>query len=425
LINCLKNLLKKWRGQLIAKGWRYWLFAAFLLSVSVYLSPLADSRFNLIGLRYTLFQWIGEKLSPRPPTPRFVKLVLINEDEYRLAQANKSGPINRKYLADLVRALDAANVALIALDFQMHLRDPDAKGTYDEIPELYRKDTDALVAAIAEAAKRRSIVLSKEFRRQEDAFRADYYAPYGICTRLNSNGKWESPGSSRLQLTPVQRSNLSCGYIALTVQKWQIPSPAEIDNAGLADSFSLAIVRAWNVDAAKLVGQQALYTDYISPRTISRSAMVASARSVRLHDPVTFRELRFKPVIVGGAWLDENGDHVDMHSTPVGEVNGAIIHANFAEAVLDGRLYPGIAYPWMLALEILAGIVVAIVFALNSGLSFKFALFFAMGAGLLLMQLVMFLVWGTFFDALVPLVGMLVHQVIERFVRSDHSSPAV
>ena len=57
-----------------------------------------------------------------------------------------------------------------------------------------------------------------------------------------------------------------------------------------------------------------------------------------------------------------------MRETPVGSMNGAILHANFAEALLDSRTCARIYTAALHASEIAFGAAASIVFALSTGL---------------------------------------------------------
>ena len=138
-------------------------------------------------------------------------------------------------------------------------------------------------------------------------------------------------------------------------------------------------------------------------------------------------DLAHRPVIVGGQWHLTQlglGPEVDTHDTPIGRINGAVIHENFVEAILDGRSY-GYVPEWLLAaLEVMFGIAAALVFAAYAGFRVKLAVFAGLTLGLLFIQWVMLQVFGTFFEAFLPLLGLWLHSVMERFVggRPSHAS---
>ena len=79
-----------------------------------------------------VFQWLLDH-GPRPPEPKYVKIVLVEDDEYWEGSPAGRRPIKRSYLKDLVDHLVAAKAYVIALDFD--LRTPNPAST--EIPKDY------------------------------------------------------------------------------------------------------------------------------------------------------------------------------------------------------------------------------------------------------------------------------------------------
>jgi hypothetical protein len=405
-----------------SKGWHYWAIAAAVLALSVYLTPRLDDW--TVNIRYALFQRFSE-WTAHPLKPRFIKIVMIGDEEYYRGEPAERVPLSRDYLAKLVDALDRADAAVIALDFQMQLPDGNAKGTpgdYAEIPAPYRDETATLMRAIAHAAQSRAIVLPKKMTGPEpDGYRMlpDYFQPYGICTKLKPNGQWDNPGTREFPLTAEAQRHISCGYISLPKDKRQIAPSLDVGQAAPADSFSLAIARAWSPYDAQDIGDEPAYGSYISEKALDKAGAIVPAGALLAGDPSVLDRLRFKPVLVGADWHISGfnlGDKVDRHFTPIGWTNGAIIHENFAEAILSGRLYSGTP-DWLLhALEILFGVFAAILFAAYSQLWVKIALFFGLAVFLFAVQWLMFQLVGTFFEAIFPLLGLAIHSIVERLI---------
>ena len=86
-----------------------------------------------------------------------------------------------------------------------------------------------------------------------------------------------------------------------------------------------------------------------------------------LADPMLAHDvLHGLPVVVGAGWHRygfASGPIVDLHPTPIGEVSGALIHMNLAEAILSGRSYPGLSGSGLMAMEVLTGVAAAVLFA--------------------------------------------------------------
>jgi len=412
----------KWLQKTLAKkGGRYWSIAVAVLVASILIAPYVDDYLGLVRVRYWLFQHLNE-LTPRATKPRYVKLLLINDDDYWGSALEGRRPIKRDYLAKLIDKLAAADVALIALDFDVRLPNataPASPGSYDQIPADYRTETGQLVRSIGRAASDRFVVLPKSIwsdNRGSYSYLPDIFQVYGICNGLDSTGHWKNPGTREFPLSPGAQENISCGYIALPFDMRLLPPQLDVGNDEL-DSFSLAIARAFNPDSVSLLSQGTSYGSYISPKALIRSETIFSAHDLLLGNGHVIDALRRRPVIVGAHWHMAQaalGDLVDVHDTPIGPTSGAIIHENFAEAMLDGRQY-GYIPDWVLqGLTLIFGVVAMVVFAAFEDLWAQIAVFTCLSFALVLVQWLLLQLLGTFFEAFVPLLGLWLHSVIER-----------
>jgi CHASE2 domain-containing sensor protein len=434
----LRLLFESIERYFLKKGWRYWIGAALILALTVVATPYVDQFLNLSQYRDRLFQKLSQ-LGPRAAEPRFVKVVLVFDDEFWHRDPKGIRPINRHYLARLVDALDKADASIIALDFNLHIPQKDAKatpGNYSVLDNYFRNDTDFLMRTIARVAANREIVLPKTLEEEAAGYRLlpDIYQPYGICEKPLAGGSWLNPGTKEFPLSPVAKQNIRCGYIELPYDMKQVPPVLDVDHGLEADPFSLAIVRIRNDDEARAVGKNTLVVTYIPMSAFYDSGAlhyngntVVSARDLLAGDPKAIKVVKHQPVIVGGAWHKsyDNGppaDLVDMYATPVGSINGALIHENFTEAILDGRLNRPLPHWLLLTLEILFGIGAAIFFASYSPIWIKLAGLGILALLLLTLQWVMLLMFGVFFEAFLPLLGLAVHSVFERLAEPRTAS---
>lgn len=417
------------------KGWRYWIGAALIVVVSIPATPFVDEALHLSQYRDWLFQKLSQ-LGPRPAAPRFVRVVLVFDDEYWRGEPKGIRPIKRHYLARLVDALDKADANIIALDFNLHIPQKDAKatpGNYSVIDKDFRADTDSLMRTIARVAANREIVLPKTLEEEAAGYRLlpDIYQPYGICEEPLADGRWLNPGTKEFPLTAAAKENIRCGYIELPYDMKQIPPVLDVDHGLEVDSFSLAIARFEPQSEATAVGRNTLVATYIPMSAFyDASAMrynsdtVVSAKDLLAGKPKAIALVTRQRVIVGGAWHtgydignrpnDPSAELVDMHSTPVGPMNGALIHENFTEAILDHRFNRTLPDWFLYFLEILFGVAAALFFASYSSIWIKLAGFGALALLLLTLQWLMLLMFGVFFEAFLPLLGLAVHSVIER-----------
>jgi CHASE2 domain-containing sensor protein len=340
---------------------------------------------------------------------------MIDDDDYWKGEPRGAVPLNREYLAKLVHALDDANAAIIALDVNETLTDPDH-------PEFdLTKATDRLMQEIARAAEKRTIVLAKVFSGNSFALARDIFQPYGICTHASRAGQWENPGSSKLpHLSMEAKRNIVCGFVAMPRRSEQVPPQISVEGEHYPiDSFSLAIARAWSPTDAEVLAQSERYTDYISMKTLNKDGVILSARQVLTGDPVSRHLVRFRPVIIGGNWHADGyymGRYVDTHDTPIGPMRGAIINENYTEAILDGRLSTGLPSKVLYTLEVLAAVGATLLFAKYANIWAKVTLLMGAMIGLVLGQWLIFTLFGVYFEAFLPLVGLSIHSIFTRLI---------
>jgi CHASE2 domain-containing sensor protein len=398
------------------KSWHYWVWAAIVLVVASTGSPYVYGYLHAETARSYLFQ---QMLSwgPIPVAPRKSVVVLIEDDDYWLGPLAGRRPIKRDYLARMVDRLVDMNAHIIALDFDVRLQNPNTKN----IPEDYRAETQRLIEAIKRAVEHgKKIVLATPIAgRDAYTIDPDIYQASGLCTRQDS--------AALLSNRPVDA--VTCGYIALPYDPLAIPSRLQMADGGFLDSFSLAIARA---DSPVLVdrlidriGTEVRYSNFISHQEFQSSGSEFSAKAL-LGGQVDRNGVDSKDVIVGANWSRDaagRGPLVDLHWTPVGQIVGAELHANFAEAFLGERVFR--ATPeWVLdGIEIFFGVLAALAFAAIPTLPGKL-LGIAVAILLLFVATWVGLQFGLFFDLFLPIIGLGLHSLIERLIGSDDDDRA-
>jgi len=409
--------LKAARGVLITRlcGKRrlYWIIAVIVLSVSLTATPYVYGYLHLAHAR----SWLFEELAkwPRPLEPRFVKVVLVGDDEYWRGYPEGRRPIKRDYLAQLVQALDMAGAQVIALDFDVRLPDPEAMA----IPARYKAETDALIRALLHAADSgKKVVLSKTIRFDNSggyALDPDIYQVYGICARLDKKGTWQSPGTADFSISERTSKNISCGYIALPYDELAIPGRLNLADGTYLDSFALAVAKAKNYDIVAKAGTNTSYANYIPQDRMNDFHAILSAHDLLFAAPDKNKDrLQSEAVIVGASWsvfAYDRGTPVDIHSTPVGATVGAVIHENFAEAFLDSRDFPALP-GWLVdGAEIVFALLAAIVLALWGPVIAALPLFIF----LIAIQWLCLHMAGVFFDAFIPLLALTLHSLCDVY----------
>ncbi|MEA2935543.1 MAG: hypothetical protein QOD74_2189 [Variibacter sp.] len=433
----IKTLLTNIWRRVRNKGLRYWITALIVFILGIVLTPYIYDNVQFKGTtfheaRALLFQKLMSLGAP-PPTPQFVRAVLVEDDDYWGPALAGRVPIKRDYLADLVTKLKESGARSIALDFDLRLPDPNVM----DVAEDYRGETDCLICAIQTAASAgKKIILSTPISFIGGTYTRDpdVYQAYGLCGGRNAL-RAEPLRCNRDRPPPCQRDEealqryVSCGYIALPTEPLEIPGRLPSSDPEPLDSFSYLIARANTPSLTALESareQDARYTTFISREQFRKAGALISASELR-SGSMQGDALRDKDVIVGAHWSRTaigRGGIVDMHRTVVGEVPGAVLHANFAEAMLGGRTFPKVSKSLLHVIELAFGLVAMIALALMRSVLGKLAVFVALLAALLLLQWTALRFLAIFFDALVPLCGLALHSIYERLLGPHGHHPS-
>lgn len=391
------NDLAKWvTKQLDAfrkKKLRYWVRALVAVILGVWLADQLSESALWLKQRRTTYRLLHQ-LKPRKPHAKWVTLVLIGDNEYWLGQPAGRRPTRRDYLADLMHATAAANPRLVALDFS--LRSPSPEGNPINHRD-YKAETEKLVKVIAEIGKKCPVVIPKALGPEEDD---------GFTIDSDVYDGYDFEGAAVLK-----------GYIALPFDERLVPAaPVSLKNGSRLDSFAGAIVRAVHPELLSKesdVEDTLPYGDFMNLEQFNR----VSAEDVLRNVPSAMAAIAHRLVIIGGHWRNEavdRWDYVDLHGSPNGNMPGVALHANYVEAILDSRVYPGWSPPALHIVEGIGAALVVLVFTFEIGAMSK-ALAVA-GVALILVALSAFslLAFGLVLDFFVPVVGAIGHGLFEQ-----------
>jgi hypothetical protein len=237
----------------------------------------------------------------------------------------------------------------------------------------------------------------------------------------------------------ANKEKITCGYIYLPDNPLVIPSRLQLADKSELDSFALAVARAgWSdFGSVKDLGSKVLYANFISEDKLRKSKVLLSASAVVPRKGQEEKEKKEKEkklraaigersiaVIVGGGWSRDaagRGGRVDVHETPVGPIVGAMLHANFVEAILDARFFRVTSERALHAWEIVFSLIAAIALASIPSALGKLARLLPLCLILLFIQWAALHGLGVFFDAYVPLVGVALHSISERLIGSHNA----
>jgi CHASE2 domain-containing sensor protein len=199
----------------------------------------------------------------------------------------------------------------------------------------------------------------------------------------------------------------------------QIPLVLSLKDGTQVESFAAAIVKPLDATAlqdAQASGDSGLpYGTFIPPDRIKQM----SANYVFATDARELKKaLAANVVLVGGAWHSNafEESRIDSHPTPVGEIPGVFIHANYVEALLTHRVSRPISKILGIVIEFLLAAFIAVIFAwkMKPVSKFKWA-----GGLSLILVLTTYVFWqnlGLFFDFFIPLILLGSHAAIAQII---------
>lgn len=392
------NWLVQSRKNLSAKGRSYWLLAGFLLAVGMIVGHLLGTHSFWVAARYYVYN-VLQKASAHPlrASTRTV-VVLIGDEEFWNGELARRTPLKRDYLACLLLKLDEANPAVIALDIDLSVKHPD-----------YQKETDRLIEALKLVAHNRPVVVSQQISRTGNS--------WAVTSDPNSHpGSYQSIPSI---FDSYHIDNISPGHVLLRDDVRQVPLVLSLEDGTKVQSFAAAIVKPLDPTAlqdAQASGDSGLpYGTFIPANRITQM----SANYVFATDANELRKsLAANAVLVGGAWHVNSFEEtrIDTHPTPVGEIPGVFVHANYVEALLTHRVSRPISRVLGITIEFLLAAFIAVIFAWKMMPASKLKWAGGLSLTLVLMTYVFWQNLGLFFDFFIPLILLGSHAAIAQIM---------
>ena len=377
-------------GKIRQKGILYWVTVLVLIALGVWLGRWLENQEFAIDVRYKCFHALGATSHRKAFIQRTV-IVLIGDDEYWKGELARRIPTKRDYLAKLIRHLDIADPAVIALDFDLRSQSPD--GSYI-IHADYEAETKKLLDAVKDVSRNRWIVLPKTIRLGEKGYEteSDIYDSYDF-----EGGK------------------VRTGYISLPFDIRKVPLKQTMEDGTTVESFAEAIVRVTNEQALLPVqGLEVLpYGSYLTSDAFTK----VSPTDILNKTPESFAKLRHNIVIIGAGWSSKaygRGRPVDIYPTPVGPLEGVLIHANFVEELLDNRTSKPLGETILKVIEVVATLCVAVMFVLISRPLGKLVGIILLIIGLVAFSYFSWLNLGLFYDFFIPVLLVSLHAAYEQ-----------
>ena len=396
------------------KGWRHWLRFAALLALGSYVGHVLSESDRFTDWRYWLYQKQVRWERRGPVYPRYTALVLLNDDDYWSEEWQARGKYKRDRLAALLDRLNDAGVNTVAFDVFLDSPFPD-KPDYD-FPD-YRKEDEALFAALGRMCTAgRHVVLATEYWDTEQ--------PDGTTALVESPSIY----TNRLPSYPC----VTRGHIVFAEDQRKVPGMVQMKNGVYLDSLSLAITRVTDPIAYDSLVHEPdhgfRFGQFLTPEDFSTRAgrqFIFSGHEIETMPLTQLRQaIADRIVIVGGYYHPAaygTGDYIDTWNTPGGVEPGAMLHANFVEAMRDpASTFTPISDRTAEIIEWTLAFLLALIGALEVHAGWKWLGFGLTCTASVVLTYVLLQNLGLFLDFFVPILMIVAHTVTEEILEMRH-----
>jgi CHASE2 domain-containing sensor protein len=398
-------ILRKATRPIVRKGWWHWLRFGLMLALGSYLGHVLSESDRFTDWRYALYQGQVRWERRGPIYPKYTALVLLNDDDYWSDEYQSRNPLKRDKLAALLDRLNQAGVNTVAFDVSFASPRPmmPAYDFSDYVPE------DRMFFAAVQ--------------RMCDAGR------HVVMASLYSN--IDPPHFEKPMIYMPLLAGLSCvsrGHADLPSDMRKIPGMVQLADGSYLDSFALAMTKiADPIAYGSLVKEEDKgyrFGQYLTPDDFSTRdgrQFVFSGVQVETMSLKDLRQaLADKIVIVGGNWhayAYKSGPFVDMHNSPGGMESGAMLHANWVEAMRDSEnTFTPISDHAAEMLEWGLALALALLGAMEVHAGWKWGGFVLACLLSVLLTYVLLQNLGLFLDFFIPILMIVVHTMAEELL---------
>jgi CHASE2 domain-containing sensor protein len=404
-------LLRRISRPVARKGWWHWIRFGLLLAAGAYVGNLLSDSPSFTNIRFKMYQFQTRMQRGGPTYPQHTVLVLLNDEDFWGPRFESREPLKRDQLAALLDKLNQAGAETVALDLDFFSPIPD-KPDY-EYPGFLAED-QVLKAAIKRMCDAgRYVVLATD---------AEPVAGWGAGT---------GPQEEKPSIYTPWLPELPCVRTGYTDSPDDLRKIAGVkvlqDGRGL-DSFALAMVKIGDPTAyANIVNSEDKgfrFGQFLTPADYSPKngrQFVFNGEAVFNMSPNDLRQaVAEREVIIGTHWhwlAKGIGSIGDMHDTPGGDEPGAMVLANYVEAIRNETgTFTAISDRTAEVLEWAMTCGLAVLFVLEIRVVWKWAGFLLTCLLSLLLTYVLLQNLGLFLDFFIPILIIVVHTIAEELL---------
>ena len=397
------------------KGWKHWLRFAALLAVGSWIGHVLSESNRFTAWRYWLYAKQVAFQRHGPVYPRHTALVLLDDEDYWSLDYQARSRYKRDKLAALLDRLNAAGVNTVAFDVFLDSPFPD-KPAYD-FPDYVAEDAIFFDAIRRMCAAGRHVVLATEYFGQEPG--------QATVPPLKQAPSLYEP---LLPSLPC----VSSGHIDVPDDLRKIPGIVTMADGHSIDSMSLAITKLSDPIAYEMLVSDAdrgfRFGRYLSPedfRTRNGHQFIFNGRQIQTMELNQLRQaLADRIVIVGGHYHSGaymTGEFIDMFNSPSGIEPGAMLHANYVEAMRDpNSTFTPISDHVAEVIEWTLALILAFISALEVHVGWKWLGFVTSFVASMVLTYVLLQNLGLFLDFFIPIVMIVAHTMVEEILDTRH-----
>lgn len=412
------QFLSEMRQRIVAKGKIYWIIASALGAISIVLSLyVAVTWPDLMSMPKF---WMYDILSgPRQGQSLDSTAVVISDDDFANDFSQRL-PLKRDVIGHIATNLCAAGARVVALDISMR---SDSGTGANSTPDLYAAETAQFRQSIEDALAPPDT--SHSWRNP--------LCRIVLAVALNCDKLPCMRASQAINASDFHSDRVSEGFANLAFgdrrkMPTHTPIVGNIDEPSLSLAAAHAFEASIGLENPTPVIEQYPYitflaeTDFRNQRRILDSGNVLSsgcATSAGRYSKACLDItgiVQGKIVLVGGAWHDVGDTYHDEHDTPVKKMPGVLVHLNFVAAYLDQRLSYAVPHVMGVILELFIVVVLALVTACTEGFIANLTFLVLGGFFLLICEYVLWISFGLYFDALIPLILLFLHSHIHDYI---------